>query len=511
MKQFISNLKPGHFLAAIIAFFAILDLYFLINNLTPQSWDQSLHLRYTLEIFKNLKSGYFLDALTVSSFYPPFFYWTVLPIYLFKTQPPYPLFVNIIYLIVGSIFLYKLATKNSNSIVALLSVIIFSSFPFVINQRHNFLLDFPVTVLIILSWYFFEKAMEFLKKRDIILSALLTGACLLTKEFSAIYLLPYYLLTIFFTIRKIGYPDKVLPKLGLHLIVTCLFCSLWYLPNLHSVVQGFNDLTMYAKLEKDPFGFKLASFIYYFDNFKWTLSPIFFYLLIPSFFLSLLKLKNQNNLRILVTIIFGYIAFSLIPNKDPRYILPLFPLFAIIIAQSIASTFSKKPLYKAICSSVTILCFSQSLTQTIGWPDLDYRNIYTYPQKPDRNNWHIIDLVLDIGKYSDRSNQIIVSVLPDHPQINANTIQYYLLLNNISTFTHSLSEPVNQPIIANIIDSSDFIISKDLVPADQTYSPVFNNVINANTISTKNVNFKKVSRYPLPDNSQLILYKNKTH
>lgn len=489
-------------------FYIFIDFYYLTKDKTPQSWDQSGHLLYALSILEFLKKGCLLEAFRTTGFYPPFYYLTTIPIYLFKTVPLYPLFVNFLFLVILLFSVYKLATEYFDQRAGFIAALIIASYPWMIIQRRTYLLDFPLAAMVAASLYYFYKSDGLLKRSSTIFAGVITALCLLTKEFGAIYLLPFYAIIFITSFLKTKDKRLLLTNLAVFVIIVLVISSVWYIPSIKYIRQGFSDLMAYAKLEDDPIGFNLSSLTYYFNHFSWQLSPILFWITILSTFLiSLTPRGRKFAVAVYPTVLFAYLAFVLIPNKDTRYSLPLFIFFSFITAGGLSAFKGKLIIFRHLFESVIlIICVLQSLTLTFGWPNIK-SSLYPLPTKPNRSDWKIMEIVKNIQNNSDRL-PLSVAVLPDHPYINSSTFRYYSTLGHITTQYVSIPEPVNIIKARNLINNSDFVI--DMEPVETAASQTFlrDNVIKARQEFLFNrSSFIEIWSSELPESSRLVLYK----
>ena len=509
ISTFFKQRKGLILLASITLLYIFLDLYFLINDKTPQSWDQSLHLTHALNIQEYLKNGHFLQAFKSTLYYPPLYYLVTIPIYFFKTYPPYPLFINFLFLAILLFSVYKLACEYFDQRSGFIATLLIASYPTMILLRRNYLLDFPLAAMVALSLYSFHKTNGLLKKKETIIAGIVTALCLLTKEFGAIYLIPFYAIMSITSFFKTKDKRFQIANLAIFITIVLVVSSIWYIPSINYVSQGFGDLMMYAKLENDPIGFNLPSLTYYLKHFSWQLSPILSWLTLLSAPILLLNRTGRKFAFVAYpTILFAYLTFVLIPNKDPRYVLSLFIFFAIITAGALSSLKKRLIIFRQLGEFILVfICLSQSLSLTIGRPNIN-SDWYPFPTKPNPTEWNIIEVVKKVKEESMEPFPR-VAIIPDHPQINRNSLDYYSMLEGIDIEYSSVPpEPIDSFYTRNMIYNSNFVIDMEPLEA-ATQTPLRDNVIKLHRdFSLFKRSFTKISSYDLPDSSRLILYQN---
>lgn len=508
MSSQTSSKKIFFLLGSIVVFHVVLDLFFLINDKTPQSWDQSGHLLNALQIYNIIKNGNIVDIFKSTYFYPPLYYFATLPIYLFTKSPPYPLFVNFLFLTILIVSVYKIGTIYFDKMSGLFATLIVASYPWIIIQRRNYLLDFPLTAMVAASMYTLLTTEGFIKRRQTVIAGIVAGLCLLTKEFGAVYLVPFYIFT---TVKNLILPNSrkvVLKNICLFIIIAISLSAIWYLTSIQDVLKGFPELERFALLERDPTGLSVLSLRYYFDNFWWQLSPILFFVLLPSIILLIGSPEGKGFAKlILPAIAVIYISFTLIPNKDPRYSLPFTVFFALITSGGLYSLRRFPKIRTLATSSIIVICILQSFSLTFGWPNIA-SGYYAFSQKPNTDNWRLEEIVQFLDSASTATNSTVV-VLPDHPQINSGSIHYYSVINETPLNVIFAGEPADIENVDTVINNSALIIYKTRFETMEHQTPIYDYVKKAYDAFSKKVdNFTKINSFGMPDGSEVIIYKN---
>lgn len=490
----------------IFLFHVVLDSFFLLHDKTPQSWDQSGHLLYGLTMLDLLKNGHISEALKSTYFYPPLYYLATLPIYLIEKAPPFPIFINVFFLLLLLVSVYRLAAGYFNKTAGLLAALIVASYPWVIFQRRNYLLDFPLTAMIAASMYSFYLTDGLTKRRQTVIAAVAAALCLLTKELGAVYIIPFYIFTLLSTLYQKRQLKTVFTNGIFFVIIAVAIASVWYVPNIRMVQKGFSELSVYAEQEKDPTGLTIASLRYYFDQFRWQLSPVLF-ALVPLSAAALFVNRNRRRLMLILVPAIGasYLFFTLIPNKDPRYSLPFVVYFAILSAGALSLLKQHRIISALATVCIVFLCAAQSLSLTIGWPAINSPYFVAH-RAPNTSDWKLSEIVAYIHSLSPQTNPI-VAVLPDHPQINVGTLRYYSVIRDTPFNVISLLEPNNNASIHDNINRADFIVYKSNYQKMTTQTPNYTHVYKAYQIfdSLKGT-LSPIKTFAMPDDSDIIIY-----
>lgn len=234
---------------------------------------------------------------------------------------------------IGIIFLiYKITIlifKNEKQ--ALFSSFLYSIAFFTIQNSHFFIVDtflnFFITFLIYICLLYVKKP----SNKYLFISSLIFAAAFTTK-FTAIIFTPLIILLIIYKSKK------KLFHLFLFtfnfLLFTFLFMPYMFIDN----AKFINDISLQLKLNNNPYVFPYTlqyvattPYIYYIKNiFLWGLGPfISFFVIIGSY----LMFKCKKNALLILFISFYIYYFILIGGsavKFMRYMLPMYPFFAIL-------------------------------------------------------------------------------------------------------------------------------------------------------------------------------------
>lgn len=348
------------------------------------------------------------------------------------------LFLGILWLI------YLLAKKFFDEKVALFSLLLFSTAPFVVTQAHLFLVDLGVTFFLTLSFYLLFKLIE----KPFLLKAILIGLVLyiasLTKIFSIIFLAVFLVISfLWLFLKKKG---KSFPSLSLAWII---MASLDLLYVYWQKEAFFNFVFLYTSPQKiislfGPlllFGFLLILGVFLIKkrflkiklsqkkiNLSTNFLIVFIYLLLFLLFLfgkrSLFYLRTPFiglniplALLFYISIFFALrkrhlfalsllpwaLATILVPNTMFKYQLPSYPPMIILTSFSLVSLFKNHQ--KQIKYLLAILAFSLSITYFFFLPmiqqhvknNLRQAVVYANQFQPQE----IVVLFLPLGDYGE--------------------------------------------------------------------------------------------------------------
>lgn len=521
-------------LLIIIAFLISTNIIWIKLNQIPPFYDNAGHTDLAY-IYAHIFRGTFpaqntADFLKVSTFYPPLVHIaggivaSIFGFYYKNLQ-----YFSVLPLGVSAIFLFLyINTLSKNKWWAFFSAAFFIFFPHVWDQSRYFMLDLPLTTLVLISLYFLEKSENLKKSKFAALFFLFTSFAQLTKWYAFVYLFIPFIFKIVKSIRIIDSKELFI-KLGTYATITSLIVLPWYLINLKEILFWTSVFTNpdYG----DPINpFSLKNFSYYLIlliNYQ-VVSLQFLWFLIASIFV----LKSKMNLKIylFLQIIVIYLIFTLfIGNKNLRYLMPLLPFFAIISGYGIYLIMKKSKLFGTVIFSI-LLTFNILLftINSFGIPvksnalitkqlvknldsvyllDLSSKAIQ-YKHEP--SDWSLEIVVNDLGNLTNQINTNIL-VLADNPYVSVAGLRIFSLENkNYLQFKDVPFDRLKK--IRSIDEIRSFIKDNDyIILPDQIVAPIgqFNyknlEAIRKYILGGKARDYALIKTYNLPNKDILYL------
>jgi 4-amino-4-deoxy-L-arabinose transferase-like glycosyltransferase len=381
--------------------YLILSIFFLIYEFLIWLWlglnkfnfydDVAVQFLFAVRIFRNLfLSGDFHGGFQLSNFfsagtYPPLVY--LITAIFFKilgttikvavlSQAPF-----VLALILG---LYALSKKLYNRSSALLITFITLTSPMVVFISKFYLLDLPLTAMVVLCTYFLFECENFKRFGATLGFGIAFTLGMLTKFTFLIYisgplLMVFYnlfseALKFIFSKTKSNLKEKVyeLKAAFGNLGIAILFFAALYLIFLNmGVLYNFLSFIKGGQYSTDRhILFNFNNLIYYF---LWLKNPMLLNLVFFLFAIGFLitfshKSYYLKNAPLLLSIIFSYLALAFVPVSAPRFFLPVLP-FVVMIAISWLQLFKS---YKWI---LLVPVLALSLLQWVGG-----FGVYYYPQ-----------------------------------------------------------------------------------------------------------------------------------
>ncbi len=397
----------------------LINILWLTSDTRPPTWDPFSHLLSSLkythaiqDIFQNQVS--FSDAIRlmihVDDFYPPFAPFIVSLFSLIVPLDPdiATWILNLIFSGLLIIALYRLGSLLYSSEIGFYACLAITSFRYFSNQSRMFMLDLPLTAITTLGVYTLLKTEYFKFTKASIFFGLASALAMLTKW---IYLF-FILVPLIYTLCKILRSDKRFIRI-INFAISCfawaLLCLPWYLIHFTNLLTNFSKYGYHlGSREGDPQVLSFKSFTYYLSSLpSFTLIPWFILFLIGIIY----YLRNQIKKNPILALWFlgGYFIFTLMRNKDVRFIMALLPAVALFAT----GWLQELKLSKKIRHSAIVALAIYSLGNAF------------YFEPPMIQYWPLEEAFEFIREQKSYHPVIRLRVIPDHPYLERNAFKYY--------------------------------------------------------------------------------------
>jgi len=521
---FLKPKKILFFVFLLIAYHLNINLIWITNSTAPLPWDQAGHTREAIQFANYFSSFGFLrivDYFSISTFYPPLLHTIVGLLIVFFGHPvqtgeiTVTLFFTVSILLV---FIYALDLFKRPSI-ALVSAIVYSFMPIIVEHSRWMLIEIPVLTFVLASLICLNRSKIFSNNRYTQLFFIFAALALVTKWLAFVYLTFPVALVLFKWLKN---HDRVpLERLTKPVLIFLLIALPWYIINSKEFING--ALTYYQGAGSVPSHvLSFQNFIYYiylFINFQLSMFPAIIFIIGLIYFV--LKFKSEQKLLVGGSILFIYLTFSLILNKDWRYTMPVVPFAAMIIGICLVKFRDKFKNVGSIAIFLVIffligyhliLSFRpldyhyQRAIQfpIVGW--IDYVNINDILVHAANNtNWPQKQILLSIP--SNKPASILCLIDQERFNFGNFSLQRDLLgLSQIEIGSPPTTTFPNQQAIRTYLSTFSYvaITNKDVVYVATRNIPVFMQL--ANYVRNQNTEFTKINSYALPNGDILDLY-----
>ena len=289
----------------------------------PPHWDMARHLWTSLEYKGYADRQQWLGFLTNYYYYPPLLYWLTQPLYaVLGTDVQVAILTNCVFLIVLVLSMYGIGVELRDRRAGRMAAIFALSLPIIVSQFKEYQLDAPLTAMVALALLLLIRTREFSMGRASLAFGIAAGLGLLTKWTFVIVMAAPVGFAVLIALRE----HRFRPILGA-LAVTLLIAGPWYASNFHLLRIDLLAMgTDQGMREGDPAVWSVASFTWYLAR----LVQDHLYLGPTLLFVAGLLRWDRRNLYPLLLAAGTMVGFTLLWNKDARYILPAIVGVAII-------------------------------------------------------------------------------------------------------------------------------------------------------------------------------------
>ncbi|MGF1493527.1 MAG: phospholipid carrier-dependent glycosyltransferase [Microcoleaceae cyanobacterium] len=521
-------------------------LWFAADHSVP-AWDQADYLTGSLNYWHILQSPDWFSSDWWTAFWelspktPPLTYFFTIPFlsgFGLGSDP-----ANLVHLVFSAILLgsvYVLGAKLLNPTVGLWAAGLCVLFPGLYVYRLQYLLDYPLTAMVVLSFCCLTGWREWRiqNRRDVnrkhsaqvtgdtasyfwaVAYGLSLGLAILTKQTAVFFLCIPTLWVMVETFREKAWGRFL--QLGFAGILSILVISPWVRTNWLLIFTSGKRATVDSAIaEGDPSLLSLNAWTYYWrqlpDQVSWPL------LLVPLVGVWLYFLKRglrqplnnspeslwQSGLTWLAIFwVSGYLLCSLNVNKDPRYSLPLLPVFSIFLAYGLTfwPRYFRQQIGEAVRWGVVGLAAAVMLIQL--WPIGGVAKSVARSLSPAGKHrvylgqpWphaEVIDTIIQTEPFLESN----LGVLPSTSEINQHNLNYFGAIRDLQVFGRQVGTRLEH-IPQDSLSLSWFVTKSE------TQGSV-NRIAAAQTAMVQEVEqspqFQRLKSWPLPDDSQLNLY-----
>ncbi|MDP3041644.1 MAG: glycosyltransferase family 39 protein [Candidatus Omnitrophota bacterium] len=328
-------------LLSILLFHIVINYQILVRSSIPKIYDEAGRIYYGIVYFQR----FFLNAhpnitdlvkeassLSQGQCHPHLFDFLEAAsfkiLYLFNNVDidSMVIIVNSFFLLILLISVYKIGSIIYDRNTGLLSAFLLSLFPLVFGHSRIAMLDYPLMCMVSLSVHLLLETKLFHSLFYSILAGIVFGLSQLTKETAILFILPF-LIYYFIKAYLLGDKKKVISNFIFTVLFFIAISGIVYLrkDNLYAFKTYFAKI-YYIRNQAESF--------YYVKNFINMIGPFILFLSLPLVLSYVVNIKKREKL-LFVWFFVPLILFSLSFNKSPRFLLPILPVFALIIAGEI--------------------------------------------------------------------------------------------------------------------------------------------------------------------------------
>jgi len=562
-----SEFKPRMRHAALIALLLWVfgcNVAWVVLDKVPPAYDYARHLYIAFLYWQAFDWGspsLWFDLLSVEPFYPPLYHLSLVPFAMVFGFSAYSaVLANSIYLGVIILSTYGIGSLISDRRAGLMAAFLVSCYPFLSYVSRTPMIDTMLTAAVALAYYLFLKSKNFEDRFYSLMFAIVFAGGMMVKWTFLIFILPavvlglignkagelkqtliqfsYYsgmilalmVLPFFIFILQdwkwvplfleIGLvvilvrtlpmaeisPNKVLNLITLTAI-SLIICFPWYSHAFLNLVQGGMKSNLSGIREGDPTA-GIDRWMAYARILPEEVGGILFLLFLAGIILFLIRRKFFNPL-LTGWIVFPYIIFSLMINKDMRYIMPVLPCIAVIssfwIFRIQRDAFRRALIGLTVVIGLFTYLYSGFFLRGINDDDL---KILAAPAfgvgiTPNDQHWPLDRVLNDIIAEVEPSEgeAVTVRTLTNYPYFQRGGFRNMAAFNNLPIVMKSVKR--------NVGELTDFFITKEKSGAGSAFwqrdiKPKKKKLLEDPALRRTFPLFKK---YPLPDGTYGMVFK----
>jgi 4-amino-4-deoxy-L-arabinose transferase-like glycosyltransferase len=356
------QLRFGKWQFILLAFVLVYAFIVILNlNYIPIQWDEVNHFNGALLLIR----GQVWQYAATNSFYPPL-YNLVTAVYfaLAGASVLTGRLVAVTFSLLSSFVVYKIAKETYGEKTASLSVVLFVVMPGIVWLASLALIETMLIFVFCVSMLFFFRWLKNSQERDLVLSitALVLGVLV---KYQILVVVPIIMFVSVFVFGKGGFLKTHTERfvhskrvwIGVLLVVLAGFLvfelyasgllNVW----LYALQVGNMGQIWYSNRFWSPIFYLLEMVWPYSD--KHPISLLLYGLGLAGLALFAYRRKPQDKF-LLVWFIVIYVVFTVIPNRQWRYVTPLFPVLAISASALVASIIGRtQRTWQSLKSSLT--------------------------------------------------------------------------------------------------------------------------------------------------------------
>jgi 4-amino-4-deoxy-L-arabinose transferase-like glycosyltransferase len=538
LKTFLKS--PTTLLVILIAFHIFFNIYWQKINISAPSWDSAGHLSLAY-IFTDKISNFFkgevsiLALIRTSTYYPPLVHFIGgVVLFIFGRNYEHALLAETFFFVASIIYLYKIVRHffPDKPYLALLTSFVYSFFPQIWEQSRQFHLDIPLCLMVLASFYHLSLSKSLTNRKHSFLFFLFFSLAQLTKWYGFVFLVAPLIYEVIIKTPSAEDPHnkKRIMNVLMGIVEVLLIAVPWYLVNLKSIFSNF------AISSTGDYGDPqiVLSYESLFHYLKLMTSHQLGALSILALFTGLyVMFRDRISYRkyVLWLFLFPYLVFTVIQNKDLRYVLPLAPVAAFIVSYFLTQVgnkiwvlfktalfgvylfslflFFSLNQYPILVGSLKIFAIGAGGPYAHAWVS----EPFNYSFNP--NNYQVDEMVKKAQETADNmgisANHFKVLTLSDNKFYSVSDFDLMVLQNrfyNMSVITPFYQlNPFTPDGLKDYVSSVSLaLVPKFPGPSGLRNIEVLNQLITYFN-SSQNTDFIAIEDFELPDGNLITLYK----
>jgi hypothetical protein len=502
----------------ISAVFAGVNVVWLFLGRLPPNWDDAWYLTNSLTVYDSLVhrgiAGYLSELNSVFGFKAPLIAALPAPFYLLLGRRWHAAYlVNIVCMLSLCWALHRIASRWWGERAALLAIVIVGTMPLLYGLSRWYLVEYPLATLLGVSILILIESDALERRNMALLFGVACGLGVLLKVSFAAFVLPVFLYFL------LGSRSR-LRSLVLVALPFLFLAMPWYAGHLRPVLANALDAGFGKSAGVQGTGPVLAL-----STIRTYLSHVIvdgtstYYAILTIALLAWLAWRSEGHLalhglgRKPATVLFLWLLpFSLFifgVNKDIRYIAPVLPGLALLIAYLLDSALPSNPL-RAASLGLLFLVFPIANLFSVSF-GIPYRaKDLTYARRFMRRPWPLDEMLLAIADNTNlrpRDKELLL-VGADRAAFNANNVELAATALKLPFTVETTAHESDIGTLRLRLAQASYFLYKD---GGEPESPTFNpHIAELVQLVITNPRYIEVFARRLPDGGTARIFKNST-
>jgi hypothetical protein len=464
----------------------------------PPSWDQAIQLEITHDTFQAVKKGEFKELFNFKPKpgmppFPPVYHFTILYSMLSDNPVAAARWGNLLYLAILCFSLYGMSVRLGGVWPSVAATVMLACAPEVQWLLRDSLVDLALTAWVAAAYWALWESEKFNWRRPSIAFGVLFGLAMLTKWSAWTYFLPIVWWALEATNERLRTKNLLL-AVGAALLI----CGPWYavqwsvvLPRLFSAsadnavsISTLNGLLSYP-------GQMMLGFEF----------PLFVFCAICFGRITASQRTRTDTEMFITWFLTGLVFWTLVPNRQLRYLLPaLTPLFVFIAMSGKRNGLIAMSLYMVVAACNYSYGFLKHRAPRLGFTISFFKN-----DVPKAEAWPLEEILRWADAHRQKGRPFSnLSLLANHPQFNGATFNWVL-------DRHEISGIKMRGVNKRVCEFSEFLVLKTSSLGPKTVinqlPEVRRRLMVGNSWFTRG--YREAKRWDLPDGSHAVIYQRR--
>jgi Dolichyl-phosphate-mannose-protein mannosyltransferase len=403
-----------------LALVVVVAVWLAIDR-TPPEWDHANHLERAVNCAEDLAEGDVRRIIERSSFYPPIVPCGAALVYrLVPSDAASAQSVILAFLGLGMAAVYLLGRRLAGSTEGVVAAVVFGCAPFVVFSALRFQLDLPLAAMVALALFVVLQTNGFTRLGWSLAAGVVFGLGMLTKPpFAAYVVVPVLLVAASSDRRRRGAAYAALA-----ILVGAALSVPWYGPRLFGLLPQITARSFKQAAESGhPDPLTATALLFY----PTWLTPVLGTLAILLLLVGLGVAVVRRQWIAIATLLAPIVLFSLLQNKNLRYMLPVLPIAAVFAGMAFGLLPGRQArtvgaVVLALVCAIQVSATALGVPKGVTLPGLGVPLVLESP--PRTGDWRHREIMALITKDS-RGEPVTVSVVPNDNFFSVSNFRYY--------------------------------------------------------------------------------------